>query len=897
MQKNSKFLAVLVIALLLSSITILLDTSNAHSPPYNIPSYAYVEANPNPAGVGQLVNIGFWLGQPPPTAAGSYGDRWENMKIIITKPDGTTETLGPFTSDDTGGTHTNYTPVTTGNYSIQFIFPGQTLAGKNLAPTIAAGIKAFVGDYYQPANATTVLAVQDSPVPQIPQNPLPTSYWTRPIQSGNNYWYTISGNWLGLGTSTFANTGMYNITGNYNPYTTAPHTGHILWTKPEAFGGLMGGELSETDISNYYSTAQYEPKFAPVILNGVLYYTEFPNSNQDPAGITAVDLRTGKVLWEKTGLNYTVPQLQQGLIGTSGGVSGSGAIAYTTSLRCGQILNYISPNQFGGLAYLWVQQPTIAPNTGATYGMWDAMTGTPILTIVNAPAASGLAPLNLVESENGDLMGYFVNATNPNAPTLNLWNSSQAILYPNGKGPGYNNWSWRPVAGSTIQFSAGTMWTVPLPINMSGVPLPSASSAPGTLSIATINSGVILMTAAGYTGGSYFQSGFQIEAGYDATTGAQLWITNRTQTPYTRIGVLAAGYGVYTVINYETGTLIGYSMTTGAQLWNTVLSNPNAYNSIGGYQAVLAKGVIYAWGFGGDIWAINIQDGKVIWQTTTNILHGPAGSDTPYGVWPLWTFTCGSLADGILFVPEGHMYSPPLFRGAKELAINTTDGTLVWSIMGFDTTSGPAIADGIMTTINAYDNQIYAFGKGATKITIAAPSIGVTTATPITISGRINDLSTGSQQDAVTNNFPNGLPVVSDASMSQFMEAVYMQQPMPTNTTGVPITISVLDSNGNYRTIGATISNADGTFAYTWTPDITGDYTVTATFTGTESYYPSYASAAFHASETTASSSPTSGSQSNLATTSDLLLYMTVGVVAIIIAIAIVGLLLARKRP
>ena len=57
-------------------------------------------------------------------------------------------------------------------------------------------------------------------------------------------------------------------------------------------------------------------------------------------------------------------------------------------------------------------------------------------------------------------------------------------------------------------------------------------------------------------------------------------------------------------------------------------------------------------------------------------------------------------------------------------------------------------------------------------------------------------------------NFPNGLPCVSDASMTQFMEAVYEQQPMPTNTTGVPVTLYVLDSNNNYRSIGTTTTNA-----------------------------------------------------------------------------------------
>ena len=97
---------------------------------------------------------------------------------------------------------------------------------------------------------------------------------------------------------------------------------------------------------------------------------------------------------------------------------------------------------------------------------------------------------------------------------------------------------------------------------------------------------------------------------------------------------------------------------------------------------------------------------------------------------------------------------------------------------------------------------------GPSKTTVTAPNIGVTTSTPITITGTVTDISAGSQQDAVAANFPNGLPCVSDASMTQFMEAVYMQQPMPTNITGVPVTLYVLDSNNNYRSIGTTTSNA-----------------------------------------------------------------------------------------
>ena len=36
------------------------------------------------------------------------------------------------------------------------------------------------------------------------------------------------------------------------------------------------------------------------------------------------------------------------------------------------------------------------------------------------------------------------------------------------------------------------------------------------------------------------------------------------------------------------------------------------------------------------------------------------------------------------------------------------------------------------------------------------------------------------------------------------MEAAYEQQPLPSNLTGVPVNIYVLDSNNNYRSIGTT---------------------------------------------------------------------------------------------
>src|SRR5674476_12935 len=77
------------------------------------------------------------------------------------------------------------------------------------------------------------------------------------------------------------------------------------------------------------------------------------------------------------------------------------------------------------------------------------------------------------------------------------------------------------------------------------------------------------------------------------------------------------------------------------------------------------------------------------------------------------------------------------------------------------------------------------------------------------------------------------------------MEYVYMQKPRPTNATGVPVTVSVVDVNGNYRQIGNTISDEDGRFSLPWTPDIAGQYVVYASFAGSESYWPSHAENSF----------------------------------------------------
>ena len=74
--------------------------------------------------------------------------------------------------------------------------------------------------------------------------------------------------------------------------------------------------------------------------------------------------------------------------------------------------------------------------------------------------------------------------------------------------------------------------------------------------------------------------------------------------------------------------------------------------------------------------------------------------------------------------------------------------------------------------------------------------------------------------------------------------------------------INVIDANGNYRTIGTTTTDSSGTYGFTWMPDITGQYTVIATFAGNNGYYGSNAQAYFAVDEPAATINTTANSSS-----------------------------------
>jgi hypothetical protein len=120
---------------------------------------------------------------------------------------------------------------------------------------------------------------------------------------------------------------------------------------------------------------------------------------------------------------------------------------------------------------------------------------------------------------------------------------------------------------------------------------------------------------------------------------------------------------------------------------------------------------------------------------------------------------------------------------------------------------------------------------------------------------------------------------------------------MPTNITGVEVTLDALDPNGNFVHLGTATSDSSGLYTYAWeTPDIPGKYTIIATFTGSESYYASYAeTGAIVSAAPEATPAPTA---SPVSMAEQYFMPMSVGIIiAIVAVIALLAMVLLKKRP
>jgi hypothetical protein len=197
------------------------------------------------------------------------------------------------------------------------------------------------------------------------------------------------------------------------------------------------------------------------------------------------------------------------------------------------------------------------------------------------------------------------------------------------------------------------------------------------------------------------------------------------------------------------------------------------------------------------------------------------------------------------------------------------------------------IGDSIMVTMDTYDQRVYAVGKGPSATTVSAPETTQPFGTEIIVKGTVNDISPGTEEYTKTARFPNGVPAVSDDSMSDWMLYVYKQFALPTNTKGVEVLVSVLDPNNNYYEVGRATSDATGSFSMTFVPEVPGKYTIVASFAGSGGYYGSFAETFINVAEAPAATPAPTQAPASLADQ-----YILPGIGGIIAAIAIVGVVL-----
>ena len=830
---RNKSVSYAIVLLLISSVAFpLLALPTVLAASQRIP-YPFIDAIPNPVGVNQETLLNFGALNYLTDAA----DSWKGLTISVTKPDGKTDSLGPYNTDSTGATGRSFIPDQVGTYLLQVNFPQQDYRGVT---------------YVAAKSDVLELVVQTEPLQYYPGQPLPSEYWSRPIDSQLREWGSLGGSWLTVPPNM------------YMPCNKGPESAHILWTMP--IGDAMGGLVGDMGGNSYGTGDAYEGKWAgSVVIGGILFYNKYASflgGSSPQQSVVAVDLHTGKQLWERTFL-------------------GNQRIAF------GQVLFWSSLNYQGAFSYLWV---TVGGGFGGGSQTWyafDALTGDLKYNMTSVPSGTNYY------GPNGEILKYSTvnigNTTNPNWRLLK-WNSTWVAV--NGKAGSGTSDSW----GSQVQGVAYNATARGYDLNVSIPALNTAKAAlPGSIQTVFVGDRIIgarvtstevnlwaLSLQKGNEGTLLFNSSVKPPSEWDAGN-----LTLAGWVGWDKENLV----GVY--LTKENRKYYGFSLQTGNLMWATDKSEiySNAWDATSGQRVRgLAYGIFYSASIGGTVYAYNTTTGDLLWTfNATDTFH-----QNLYGNnwWTVITF----ITDGKIYLGnEDHSPIDPKWRGAPFVCLNATSGELIWRIDGAFRQSfwgGRAvIGDSIIATQDTYNQQIYAIGKGPSATTVTAPDVGSTESTPVVIKGTVMDVSPGTTSDALTLRFPNGVPAVSDESQSEWMLYVYKQLVKPANATGVQVKLTAVDSNMSTIDIGTATTDVYGNFGYSWEPTTAGTYQIVATFGGSSSYYGSAATT--YLSVTAAPETPPPEPQ--LAIPDYTLAIVGVGV-AVILAVAVVGVLILRKK-
>ncbi|MCW4018534.1 MAG: PQQ-binding-like beta-propeller repeat protein [Candidatus Bathyarchaeota archaeon] len=788
--------AVAFALLLIFSTFAAMPSAVAHTPAWEIPTYAYISVSPNPVGVNQQMFVVMWLDKVLPGALIDNDLRFYDYQLTITKPDGTTETQTfPVVSDTTSSQFALFTPTEVGTYTFKFEYPGQTFTWEG----------DYQNDTYLPSSAETTLTVQQDQVLSAPNYPLPTSYWTRPIEGQNTGWECIASNYLNPNGAEFG-----SFANRFQPDGLAPGSAHVMWAQPLQDGGVVGGSNVGVSGATYYTGLSYEGRFtSPIIMQGRLYYST-PLSNSVAGGFNdvlggeyvCVDLQTGETIWSQ---NYAV------------------------NPTFGQLYDYESPNQHGVIPYLWAV-------SGTTWIAYEPSTGKWLYNLTNVPSGKN------VYGPNGEILRYVFDNDNN---WLACWNNTAAFYNGTSKTvpgqvaevTGAGIYYWRPV-GKVIDASTAYSWNVTIP------QLPAGSS------IAAVVDDVVLgntpTSTPGQRWGTVDTYTFWALSLKPETRGQLLWEKDYTapEGNLTRqVYAVDPTTRTFLLNDKETMQWLAYSIDDGSLLWGPVgdTRDFNYYGTVGmgsaGQAGFAAYGNLYTAGYGGELFCYDIETGNLVWKYNNTY----SGTENAWGMYPLFI---GAIADGKVYCYTGeHSPNAPQSKGSLVRCIDAYTGDELWTLMSWAAigsfgAEGFPVADGYMAYLNTYDMQVYCIGKGPSATTVAAPQPIISEGSSILLTGMVTDECAGAKALVQSGKF-TAVPAMSDASMGEWMQYLYMQKPKPSDAIGVTVHLTAIDPNGNFQDIGTTVADINGKYGITWTPPVSGTYHVTATFEGSDSYWSS----------------------------------------------------------
>jgi outer membrane protein assembly factor BamB len=860
-EKQVKSVVTIVLILLMASVTLMVNMpiqaqlaaeqpkagplpADA-TPSITITTEAHLSFTPNPVGLGQTFLVNIWM-HPPINVQRQFK---QAFLVTITKPDETTIEVGPLDSYQGDGTAWfEYIADQEGTWKLKFDFLGMWYpAGRYSYGEIVANTSGtnLGSAYYKPSSTPELeLVVQQEQVFSWPPSPLPTDYWTRPVNPVNREWWPILGSYpptgvVGGDAYWPADTNIYMSNYNFVPYVQGPNSAHIVWKRELIIGGLIGGPAEQTTSTQPVNPVAGYPS---IIYAGRVYdtYTKPGTGKERQIYWRCYDIRTGELYWERP--------LEDGE-------------------SAPDIVEYMSQNE---------EVPGASARAAKTIYLVSISGG----RILKYDPTTGVLEVNITGLPSGVSGSTFY--ADPYVLSVQRLGSSYRLI----------NWTIEDNAGSWESGAAGRTvvndFTARVKNNITW-PFSSLGTCDFEAEVAVSASGI-------YSSATGTSIGYSIMAA-SLTTGDLLWNTTTDLSTGLETffsGISLADHGKFAA-RMQNGQWYCWDLRSGKLLWKSELSGW-PWGVFGAYSSVSAYGYIYSYDYVG-VHAINWETGKIDWtfQSPT-----PYQYETPYQGYYSW-HGAAKAADGKLYVYNGeHTPSQPVTRGWRLYCLNATTGEhiwdipigeLIWNTIWFNLGGIPgsrifqgAIADGYLVHTNEYDGYLYAFGKGKSATTIEAPLTAITLGQKVMLDGTVLDISPAQ----------SGTPCVSKESMSSYMEYLHMQYPLPDNLTGVSVSLDTLDPNSNYVHIGdVTTDGYSGTFGFTWEPEVPGQYKVTATFMGDDSYGSSSATTYVTVTEVAATTEP------ELEKSVDYMPMMyailAVGVIAIIMS-AIAILLILRKH-